>query len=189
MELSLVPLVGRVVSLGMLEAFMCLSWEVFRQSVCWLVGLCSHLVCLAWAFWSLMPAGCSWVGPAFSKMAASRGAHVSGYSLGPLFQCPPHSEPQLTPAFPGGGLQDPQIGLAKILTEFLLCPGTWCTWKLCAPCDSGVYVSPSPMDLLHSNPTGLQCQVFWGLILPMLDPQPGEPDMGFGTLTHVREPL
>ena len=38
----------------------------------------------------------------FYKMAASRGADTDDYSLGPLppVSCP-HSEPQLTPAFPG----------------------------------------------------------------------------------------
>lgn len=41
-------------------------------------------------------------GADFSKVAASRGAHASDYSLGPpppMFS--PHIEPQLLPAFPG----------------------------------------------------------------------------------------
>ena len=39
------------------------------------------------------------------------------------------------------------------------------------------YVSPSLVELLHSSTIGFQSQVLWGLLLPMSDPQAGEPDM------------
>ena len=60
--------------------------------------------CLAWGFRALVPTGYCWVWPAFSKIAASKGAHTNDYSLGwlPLMSCF-HIEPQPTPAFP----QDP----------------------------------------------------------------------------------
>ena len=60
---------------------------------------------------------------------------------------------------------------------------------LCAPSKSGASVFPSFVELLHSSPTGLQGQMLWGLLLPMPDRQVGVPDMGFGTLTPVGEPL
>ena len=42
--------------------------------------------------------------------------------------------------------------------------------------------SPTPAELLHTSPYGLQCQMFQGLLLPMPDSQAGEPDEGFQTL-------
>ena len=48
----------------------------------------------------------------------------------------------------------------------------------CVSSRSGAAVSPSPVALLHSSPTGLQSQVLWGLFLLMPDPQAGEPDVG-----------
>ena len=59
----------------------------------------------------------------------------------------------------------------------------------CAPSKSGVSVSPSPVELLHSCPSGLQSQMLWGFLLPMPDPQGGEPDVGLRTLTPVGKPL
>ena len=52
-----------------------------------------------------------------------------------------------------------------------------------------VSVSSSPVELLCSNPANLQCQILLMFLLQMPDPQAGETDMGFGTLTPVGEPL
>ena len=41
---------------------------------------------------------------------------------------------------------------------------------LCSPFKNGVSVSPSPVELLCTSPTGLQCQMFQGLFLPLPDP-------------------
>ena len=60
---------------------------------------------------------------------------------------------------------------------------------LYAPSKSRVSVSPSPVEFLLSNPTGLQSQMVWGLLLPMPDPQAGESDVGLRTFTPVGEPL
>ena len=73
--------------------------------------------------------------------------------------------------------------------ESLLCAGTSACEILCASSKSGVFVSPSPVELLHSSPTGLQSQMLWGFLLLMPDPQDGEPNMGLRTLTPVGEPL
>ena len=60
---------------------------------------------------------------------------------------------------------------------------------LCAPSKSEVSVSPSPVELLHSCPAGLQSQMLWGLLLLMSDPQAGELDVELRSLTPVGEPL
>ena len=53
----------------------------------------------------------------------------------------------------------------------------------------GVSISPSPMELLHASPTGLQCQMLWGLFLPVPDPHMWEFDVGLRTLTPVGKSL
>ena len=59
--------------------------------------------------------------------------------------------------------------------------------RLCVPSNSGVSVSPSPVEVLQSNPTGLQSQILWGLLFPLLGPQAGKPDIGLRTFTSVGE--
>ena len=58
--------------------------------------------------------------------------------------------------------QELQSGLTQIPMEPLLFPGTRAHESLCAPFKNGVSVSPSPMDLLCTSPTGLQCQMLRG---------------------------
>ena len=50
-------------------------------------------------------------------------------------------------------------------------------------------VSPSPVEVLKSNPAGLPGQIPWGFPVPLSDPQAGEPDVGFRTFTTVGELL
>ena len=49
--------------------------------------------------------------------------------------------------------------------------GTKACEALCAPSKSGVSVSLSPVELLHSGPNGLQRQMLWWFFFLMLDPQ------------------
>ena len=60
--------------------------------------------------------------------------------------------------------------------SLLLSPGSWCTHNLCVPSKSGVFVSPSPVKVLQSNPARLQSLILWGFLLPLPDPQVGKPD-------------
>ena len=94
-----------------------------------------------------------WVGRSLSaKTVTSRRAHDYQYSLGPLSL---HSEPQPIPA-----------SLGELLTPIgKYSPGSYGITSLCwipvhvKPCvcpPRGKSVSPSPVELLHSNPTGLQ---------------------------------
>ena len=60
---------------------------------------------------------------------------------------------------------------------------------LFVPFKTGASVSPSPAEVLKSNPNGLQGQIPWGLPVSLSGPQVGEPDMGFWTFTTVGELL
>ena len=67
----------------------------------------------------------------------------------------------------------------------LLSAESWCTQVLFVPLESGVSVSLSLVEVLSSNPAGLQGQVSWGFPVPFLDPQPGKPDVGLRIFTAV----
>ena len=56
--------------------------------------------------------------------------------------------------------------------------------KFCAN-KNGVSVSPSPVEVLQSNPTDCQSQISWGLLIPLLDPQAWKPDIELRTITTV----
>ena len=53
------------------------------------------------------------------------------------------------------------------------------------PSKSGVSVSPSPVEILQSNPASLQSLIIWEILLPVLEPQVGKPDVGLRTFTPV----
>ena len=57
--------------------------------------------------------------------------------------------------------QDPQVGPAQVyaVIAFTLGPGTRETF--CVPSKSGVFASPSPVELLQSSPTGHWSQMLW----------------------------
>ena len=103
-------------------------------------------------------------------MAASRGAHIDGYSLGPVpsgsCSC---SDTQLTPSSPG----DPSRTAGKCGLDSYEVPcfalGPNACESLCLFSKSGVSVFPSPVELLYLSPISLQCQILTGgLKLPLL---------------------
>ena len=61
--------------------------------------------------------------------------------------------------------------------------------SLCEPFKNGVSVFPSPVDLLHTSCTCLQCQILQGLFLPVPDPQVWELDIRLRTLSTISESL
>ena len=61
--------------------------------------------------------------------------------------------------------------------------------SLCVPFKNDISVSLSPVELLCTSPTGLQCQMLQGLFLPVSDPHTGEFDVGLTALTPVGESL
>ena len=60
---------------------------------------------------------------------------------------------------------------------------------LCVSSRSGVSVSPSPVEVLQSNPASLQSLILWKFLLPLPDPQVGKPDVGLRTFSPVSGPL
>ena len=122
-------------------------------------------------------------------MAIFRGAHTDEYSQDLCLQCPAYTgETQLTPAFPG----DPPRHMRRSDPDSYGVPAF--PWDpvhmesfMCPPRVESV--SPSPVELLHTPLTGLQCQMLWGLLLPIPELQSGEPDVGFRTPTPMGEPL
>ena len=73
----------------------------------------------------------------------------------------PSQQATFTPVFPGCPPKL-QSGLTQIPMETLLCPGTSARESLCAPFKNGVFISHSPVELLRTSPTGLQCQMLQG---------------------------
>ena len=69
--------------------------------------------------------------------------------------------------------------------SLLLPPGPDAHTTLCVPSKSGVSVSPSPVEVLQSNPASLQSLILWEFPLPFSDPQAGKPDVGLRTFTPV----
>ena len=61
--------------------------------------------------------------------------------------------------------------------------------SLHVPFKNGVSISPNPVELLCTSPTGLECQILWELFLSMPDPQVWAPDVGLRILTPIGESL
>ena len=139
----------------------------------------------------------SWGDPALGSMgsvvglmATSKRAHTKGTSQDCCFQCPPppapcsHSRPMLTHASTG----DPPIlacmsGKSLVGGHYSFPLGPDVHRFLFVPSHSGVSVSPSPVEVLQFNLTGLQSQTLWGFWVPLPDPQAGKPDLGLKTFT------
>ena len=102
-------------------------------------------------------------GQIFPKMATSRETHADEYSRELCLQGPSpttnHSH-----LFSQEVLQELQSGLTQMPMEPLLFAlGLSVHESLCASFKNWVSVAPSPVKLLHTSPTGLQCQVLQGL--------------------------
>ena len=91
--------------------------------------------------------------------------------LGLHHQCPcPHSELQPSPTSPGA-LPRPLVRSSpgSYGGISLCCVST--REDLCAPSKSGVSVSPSHVEILHSGLTGFQSHMLWGFFVQVPDPQ------------------
>ena len=81
----------------------------------------------------------------------------------------------------------------QVLPRFLWSPcfalGPSAHEHLCVPFKKGVSILPSPMQLLLTRPTAFQCQIIWGPILWIPDPQAWGLDVGLRTFTHIGESL
>ena len=101
----------------------------------------------------------------------------------------PHNETQISPVSPG----DPPSSTVRSDPDSYgvsALPWNPVHMKACVNFfRNGVSISPSPVELLHTSPAGLQSQVLLGLLLPVPDPEEWEPDMGLRTLTPAGESL
>ena len=79
--------------------------------------------------------------------------------------------------------------LTQILMESLLCPGTQGTWNPVCTLQEWSLCFCQSCGAPGHMPCSLQCQMLWGILLPMPDPQAWEPDVGLAILTPVGEPL
>ena len=137
----------------------------------WLLGLSNP---------ALEPSGCL-----VGLMVASGRAHTVSTSQKWCCQCLcPLSEPQLPPTSAG----DLPILAGRSGTAFSPLDPDVCR-TLCVPFKSGVSVSPSPVEVLQSNPSGLQSQIIWVPLLLLQDPEAGKPDLGLKTFTLVGDLL
>ena len=96
-----------------------------------------------------------------------------------------HSEPQAYPHLQET-FQHQQLDLAQSLMGLLLFPlgpGVHKTWYVSSK--SEVFVSPSSVEVLQSNPVGPQRQILQGLLCTLLEQQTGKPDVGFKTFTPI----
>ena len=151
-DMSFVPLVGRAVSGGVVSGQLC-AQEDIKQSVCWWVR-----DYLAWGFPTLAPTG-FWVGTSLGKkMAAFQRARVNENSR--ELPLPVSLSPQWATAITPTSTVDPAILAGKsgpvdyLVFAFFLGPGAYET--LCVPANNGSFVSPSFVEFLLSNPTGLE---------------------------------
>ena len=167
--------------------------EVIMQPGCWWVGLCSCLFCcLTWAIPVLGPTGC-WMWPGLgaagpSNISASWRVHIVEHSpktlqLISLFPERTTTTPHLWDPPRPTGRSNPDF---YAVFAFILGPGTCETF--CVPTKSGVFASPSPVELLQSSPTSHWSQMLWR-DSPRVRPWGWEPDMGLRTLTFVGEIL
>ena len=129
------------------------------------------------------------VGPDFPKLATSRERHTAAYSWQPCFQCPSLTTSHIHPCFPRMSSKNCRQVWPRFLWRLCFALGPSTCEIPCVPVKTGVSISPSPVELLCTISTGLQCQMLQGLFLPVPDPHMGEFDVGLRTLTPVGESL
>ena len=128
-------------------------------------------------------------GQIFPKWPPPEKGTATEYSRELCFQCPSLTTSHIHPCFPRMSSKN----CSQVRPRFLWRPrsalGPSAHESPCAPFKNGVSISPSPMELLCTSPTGLQCQMLQGLFLPVPDPHTWEFDVGLRTLTPVGESL
>ena len=116
-------------------------------------------------------------------MMSSKRAHAKGHLPGLLLSAPNPTASHCQPS-------NITIDLVQSTMGSLFFPlGHGAHKILFVPSKNGDSVSPSPVEVLQSNPTGLQSQISWGLLIPLLDPQAWKPDRELRTITTVGELL
>ena len=101
----------------------------------------------------------------------------------------PPQQTTFTPCFPRRSTKNCSWVQPRFLWSLCFALGPSACESLCVPFKNGVSISPSPVELLHTSPAGLQCQMPQGLFLPVPDPHTWEFDVGLRALTPVGESL
>ena len=83
----------------------------------------------------------------------------------------PPLQAAVTPCFPRRSSKNCSQVSPRFLWRLCFAQGPSACESLCGPFKNGVSISPSPVELLHTSPTGLQCQMLQGLFLPVPDPR------------------
>ena len=97
----------------------------------------------------------------------------------------PLQQASVTPCFPRTSSKNYSLIQLRFLWSLSFAQGPSAHETLHVPFKKGVSISPSPVELLCTSPTGLQCQMLCWLFPPMPDPQVWRPDVGLRTLTLV----
>ena len=94
-------------------------------------------------------------------------------------------ETQLPPTSPGDPPR-PAGGVAKAPIKLLLLPLVSVRVRFfCEPFSSEVSISCNSVEFLQSSPAGLQIQMLWGFLFPVLDPWARGPEVGLRILIPV----
>ena len=159
--------------------------KVFMQSICLWVGMCFCPVVQPEASHHRSLQAVVW-GQVLVLLSQARYKPSDEYFwiCSPPVLCP-HSEPELPPSSP----EDPPRQADRSgPCSYCFCSGNPMCMGHCVHLPRVDFsLSPSPVELLCSRPTGLQSQILWEFVLPMPDPQAGY--TGLRTPTSVGELL
>lgn len=114
-------------------------------------------------------------------------AHQWDYSLGLHHHCPAPTLRHSQPLSSQETFQGPQIGLAQIPTESLLCPGPSVCENFYVPSKSGVSVLPILCSSCTQALLAFKAKCSGGSHSWCQNPWTREPDVGFRILNHVEE--
>ena len=142
--------------------------------------------------WTVVWPGASqhwWLGRDFPKMATYRERHSDEFPKSFASNALPPQQATFTHCFPRRSSKNCSQVWPWFPWSVFFALGPSAHESLCASFKNGVSVYPSPVELLCTSPTSLQCQMFWGPFLLVPDIQAWGFDMGLRTLTPVGESL
>ena len=88
----------------------------------------------------------------------------------------------LPPSLLEGGAPTP-AGRSSLCRQYFFLLGSGLHITLCVPYKSGFSISPSPVEVLQSNPADFKSQISWGFPGHLPNLQAGKPDVGLRTFT------
>ena len=101
-------------------------------------------------------------GQIFPKWPPPEKGTAAEYSLELCFQCPSLTTSHVHPCFPRMSSKNCSQVCPRFPWRLCFALGLSACESLCAPFKNGISISPSPVELLCTSPTGLQCQMLRG---------------------------